>query len=135
MLAIILFAQLTLSGVTAYDGDTFRSARVSDRLAMVDTPEIGERAACPAEDRLGVAARDRVRTLFASARRLEAVPDRNNPGRRSVDASGWPLDRHGRRLAFIRVDGRDLGGILVAEGLGVHWNPRRTHDWCAAASR
>jgi endonuclease YncB( thermonuclease family) len=32
-------------------------------------------------------------------------------------AGGWVLDRYGRRLARIEIDDRDLGQVLIAEGL------------------
>jgi micrococcal nuclease len=126
----LLFAIL-LSGVTAYDGDTYRASGISYRLARVDPPEIGrERPRCWAELAMRLRARGHVRTLLAGASRVEAIPDFDNPGRTSVDADGWPLDRYRRRIAHIRIDGRDLGRLLIRDGHGVVWNPDQPHDWC-----
>lgn len=130
LLSWFLAAGLLLSGVTNYDGDTLRSNGVSYRVAMIDTPERPPRAKCWAELAMGIRARARVRDLIANAARVEAMPDNDNPGRRSVDDEGWPLDRHGRRLAHISVDGLDLGELLLTEGLAVRWDPGRVHNWC-----
>lgn len=117
---IAVLAALLLSNVTAYDGDTYRSDDISYRLAMVDTPEISRLnpPKCWAELAMGLRARGRVRQLFGAARQIEAFPDLDNPGRVRLDPDGWPLDRLGRRLAYIRIDGADLGQMLIAEHHG-----------------
>lgn len=65
-----------------------------------------------------------VRGLIARAERLEIIPGYDPRGRGS-----WPSDRHGQRLAHIKIDGRDLGAILVAEGRAAPWNNRENRDW------
>ncbi len=130
LVGLFAFA-LLLSDVSNHDGDTLRAGGVSYRLAMVDTPEIGkQRPRCWAELAMGMRAAGRVRSILENAQRIEAMPDEDNPGRTSTDEQGWPLDYFGRRLAHISIDGRDLGELLIAEGLGVRWGPREQHDWC-----
>lgn len=100
------------------DGDTMQDTRsgVRYRLVDVDTPETGRRARCMAERRLGEQAKEMVRTLVAGARNLEIKPE----GR---------LDRYGRTLAYIEVDGRNLGSALVDYKLARPWGGRRM-PWC-----
>lgn len=133
MLAWLLFAQLALTGTSAYDGDTIRSAGITYRVARIDTPEINHRAKCPPEHQAGIVARDRVRALLDGASAVVVHPDLSNPGRRSTDREGWPLDSSNRRLAFVEVEGRSLGDILLREGLAVRWKKRHPHDWCSAS--
>ncbi|PAP96113.1 thermonuclease family protein [Mesorhizobium wenxiniae] len=38
-------------------------------------------------------------------------------------------DRYGRTLATIEVDGRDVGDILIGEGLARPWTGKR-RPWC-----
>lgn len=47
----------------------------------------------------------------------------------SDPADGRLRNRYGRLLATIRVDGRDVGEVLVAEGLARPWGGRRA-SWC-----
>lgn len=133
MIWSIVLAALMITDVTAYDGDTLRSRGITYRLAMVDTPEISRLnpPKCWAEYAMGLLARGRVRRLLSSAAHVEAIPDHDNPGRAETDRAGWPLDRYGRRLAYIEIDGRDLGEMLIAEHLAVRWDPELAHDWCA----
>jgi len=100
------------------DADTFED-RVSGthyRLANIDAPEIGNHARCAAERDLGNQATAAVRVLFSRARSLEIVP------------SG-KLDRFGRSIARVNVDGRDLGELLVTRNLARVWTGLR-EPWC-----
>jgi endonuclease YncB( thermonuclease family) len=100
------------------DGDTLEDMNqdISYRLVNIDTPETGSRARCDAERALGDRATEAARTLVAHARQLELRPT----GR---------LDRYGRTIAFVLIDGRDLGETLIAEGLARPWRGRR-EPWC-----
>jgi endonuclease YncB( thermonuclease family) len=41
------------------------------------------------------------------------------------------IDRYGRQLGHLRVDGRDMGDILIREGLCVPYSGRtKRRDWC-----
>jgi endonuclease YncB( thermonuclease family) len=48
---------------------------------------------------------------------------------RRVEILRQGTDRYDRTLAAIRVEGRDVGDILVAEGLARTWAGRR-EPWC-----
>lgn len=43
--------------------------------------------------------------------------------------SGRVKDRYGRTLATIEVNGRDVGKIMIAEGLARPWTGKR-RSWC-----
>lgn len=102
------------------DGDTLEDMGedVTYRIVNIDTPETGPRARCPAERALGDRATQVVRAMVAGAGRLEFRPT----GR---------IDRYGRTIAFVLIDGRDLGETLIAEGLARPWRGRR-EPWCDA---
>ncbi len=106
--------------IRVIDGDTIEDMRddITYRLVNIDTPETGSRARCAAERALGDRATEAARALFADARRLELRPT----GR---------LDRYGRTIAFVLIDGRDMGETLIADGLARPWRGRR-EPWCDA---
>ncbi|MBL8544446.1 MAG: thermonuclease family protein [Hyphomonadaceae bacterium] len=102
------------------DGDTIEDEATGERIRLVniDTPETGPRARCAAERQLGDRATQRARVLIAAASRVEIA----RTGR---------SDRYQRTIAFIRVDGRDFGEQMIAEGLARPWRGRR-EPWCSA---
>ena len=71
---------------------------------------------CDAELALGKRATERVKELLAS-------------GEVRVIESG-KIDRYGRTLAHLTVNGRDVGGVLIGEGLARPYNGGRhtTHS-------
>lgn len=108
--------------ISAYDGDTmtllltlspglYRETKV--RLAAVDTPEI--QAQCPEEKDLAITARDLTRSALASATELR------------VTIHG--IDRYGRWLATVTIDGTSLAATLLDRGLARPWSGRR-EGWC-----
>lgn len=103
------------------DGDTLEDMRadITYRLVNIDTPETGSRARCVAERELGDRATEAVRSLISAARQLELRPT----GR---------IDRYGRTIAFVLIDGRDMGETLIADGLARPWRGRR-EPWCDAS--
>ena len=84
---------------------------------------------CPAENAAGERARARAAALVASAARVEAFPAPGNAGELWRDDEGFGRDRYRRRIATIQVDGRDLGAVLISEGLAVTWAGYK-HNWC-----
>ncbi|WP_375567577.1 thermonuclease family protein [Oceaniradius stylonematis] len=48
---------------------------------------------------------------------------------RRVEILRQGTDRYGRTLAAVRVEGQDVGDILVGEGLARTWTGRR-EPWC-----
>lgn len=92
--------------VRVVDGDTVRIGREAIRFLGINAPEISK-PACDREAELGRMAAERVAELVRSARQV--VLDRK--GR----------DRYRRTLATVKVDGRDIGQILMEEGLARKW--------------
>ena len=102
------------------DGDTIENAATSERIrvANIDTAETGDRARCALERRHGDRAKREVRIMIASAASV------------SVRRTGR-IDNYGRTVAFVLIDGHDLGRLLVEAGLARPWRGRR-QPWCAA---
>jgi endonuclease YncB( thermonuclease family) len=102
------------------DGDTVevRGAGERIRLANIDTPETGVRAQCAAERAAGDTAAETARALVA---RAEAI----------VITRTGRVDRYGRTVGFVVLDGRDLGAAMIDAGLARPWRGRR-EPWCAA---
>src|SRR5262249_35218946 len=123
-LAIIVLAVLMASAamaqagaITIVDGDTIKMGGVSYRMLGYDTPETFF-ARCRQEYDLGTRATARLKQLIAGAKAVTVEPNRRSC-------------RYGRLCARLLVDGRDVGFILIAEGLAVPYDgrgPRR--DWC-----
>lgn len=97
------------------DGDTIWLEGQNLRLESYDTPE-------PYTDICGGQAEVEL-AHRASARLLELL----NEDKFTVDAQGQ--DRYGRTLATIRIGGRDVGDILIDEGLARSW-PNGREFWC-----
>ena len=62
----------------------------------------------------------------SEAKLLTSGPVTVHPG--DLD-SGRLKDRYSRTLATIKVDGRDVGKIMIAEGLARPWTGKR-RPWC-----
>lgn len=123
-LAALAF-QLVLTSPVVVDGDTLRWRGEDYRLAGVDAPEISQ-PGCDAEAAHGRRAADRMAALLAGAARIEAAPAHDPRGRKR-----WPVDGFGRRIATVTVDGRDVGALLVAEGLAAPYREGEVRNWCA----
>ena len=113
-------ASVIAQRVRVVDGDTIEdmSSDTTYRLVNIDTPETGARAHCSAERDLGDRATQAARTLIAQARHIE------------LNATGR-IDRYGRTIVFVVIDGRDMGETMIAEGLARPWRGRR-EPWCDA---
>jgi endonuclease YncB( thermonuclease family) len=95
------------------DGDTIRAGGRTFRLVGFDTPEMGSRSRCEHERALAAAASRRLRHLIAGGGLdLERVACSCRPG-----TEGTPACNHGRLCGTLRVRGRDVGAILISEGL------------------
>jgi micrococcal nuclease len=83
------------------------------RLVGFDTPETGSRARCQSERVKGDRATVRLRELVSTgAVNLELVRCACPTGTEGTSACNF-----GRSCGVLRVDGRDPGNILIAEGL------------------
>ena len=97
------------------DGDTIWLQGVNLRLESYDTPE-------PYNDICG--GRAEVALARQASARLQQLLN-GNPF--TVETHGE--DRYGRVLATIRIAGRDVGDILIEEGLARSW-PHGREFWC-----
>ena len=99
----------------AIDGDTLLAPDQTRIIVLgVDTPELHP-CRCEYECRLGTLAKKRTQ------RALDEGP---------VLISPFRLDRYGRILARVFIDGRDLSLILIEEGLGRPYQGERRQSWC-----
>ncbi len=113
-------AQGAGSVVRVIDGDTYEvfvdGKQIRARLANADTPETGERARCAEE--------------LEAGNRATAWMKEQVSSRAVVVISLGRLDKYKRLLVRITVDGRDLGELLVEQGLGRFYNGERRMPWC-----
>ncbi|WP_088342610.1 MULTISPECIES: thermonuclease family protein [Rhodomicrobium] len=110
------FAFYALAAYIVVDGDTIKAPYgVTYRLLGFDTPET-HFAKCDAERELGLAAKQRLEELLATSevKVLES-------GKR---------DRYGRTLATVTANGKDVGEILIGEGLARPYHGKKRDGWC-----
>ena len=99
------------------DGDTFVLAGGEKvRILNIDTAEMPPRSRCPREEQLAVAAKVRTSTL------LQGQPV-------TLTRQGRDRDRFDRLLRRVSVDGRDVGELLIREGLAQRWEGHKA-AWC-----
>jgi len=102
--------------IRVWDGDSIRlgTTRQSEavRIFNIDAPEI--EGQCAYETDLALQSKIRLAGLLNGQR---------------VEILRQGTDRYGRTLAAIRIEGRDVGDILVSEGLARTWAGRR-EPWC-----
>lgn len=139
-LAVLAFATLFAVAVRAeaidgnrivvIDGDTVAlPGNPAERIRIynIDAPET-RNAHCDAELVAGLKAKERLAELL---RGRPVTVDRCEP-------SGRCTDFYSRTLARLSAGGRDLGGVLVAEGRALPWatgaaaRAARTAYWCGA---
>ncbi|MBY3476138.1 thermonuclease family protein [Rhizobium laguerreae] len=122
---------------TVTDGDTVHVAgeRAGTRLVGFNTPEKFS-PQCEYERKLGERASSRLRELVKSPNlQLTKVPCACPAGSEGTDACN-----HGRSCGVLKVDGRDVGQILIGEGLAVRFIcegnrcPRTPRPWCRQQS-
>jgi micrococcal nuclease len=85
------------------------------RIANIDTAEMECR--CAYECKMAQAAKAETQSALERASRI------------TLGAYERTRDRHGRTLAYVVVDGRDLGELLIERGLARRWTGRRM-PWC-----
>jgi endonuclease YncB( thermonuclease family) len=118
-------------GVSVIDGDTVRFDGATYRLVGFNTPETGRQAQCDGENALGRAATLRLREIVAAGSLdLERVSCACRSGTEGTQACNY-----GRLCGILKSGGRDVGGILIAEGLAHEYTCRgsscpRRRSWC-----
>jgi len=100
-----------------WDGDSFivrsdGAGQEKIRIENIDAPEIDGRCA---EERSAA-----LRAKMLLVRQLQG---------KTINLSRGRLDRYRRQLAFVIVDGRDVGETLIERGAVRRWDGRRT-SWC-----
>lgn len=131
MLTTAHASPITPSEITVVDGDTIKAGGETYRLVGYDTPETGSRARCEAERSKGAAASLRLRRIVAmGGLDLARVACACRTG-----TEGTAACNHGRRCAVLRQAGRDVGSIMISEGLAREYVCRGTRcpkrgDWC-----
>jgi hypothetical protein len=140
LVALAIGLAVLIAGVTflmegrirVLDGDTVRYQSRTVRLVGFDTPETGDRARCEHERTLGARATSRLRELVTTrSADLTLVPCACPPGTEGTRSCNF-----GRACGVLTVDGRDVGGILILEGLAKPFRcsgvscPRRA-SWCS----
>ena len=133
LIAVIAISFVSLVGLVAYqgnrpaivqsvrliavDGDTVKDGNgTSYRLAGIDAPETRQ-AKSPQEKEHGLRAKARLGELLSSGR-VEVIPETKR-GR----------EKYNRTLATIKVNGVDVGGILIKEGLARPYNGGKRQPW------
>jgi endonuclease YncB( thermonuclease family) len=126
-------APIDADDIRVIDGDTLRvfHQQPTVRLVGFNAPET-RRAECEAERTLGAKATRRLRELVRGGDLdFEYVACSCPAG-----TEGTPLCNYGRRCGTLRAGGRDVGEILIGEGLAVRFVcgatrcPTTPKPWC-----
>lgn len=128
-----LKSQAVHQSFSIIDGDTLRLSDGSRmRLVGFNTPEKGDRAECAREAELSARATARLKQLVANAQTgVTQVACACPPG-----TEGTKKCNYGRSCGTLTANGRDVGDILIAEGLAVPfacsgWGcPPTPRPWC-----
>lgn len=125
---------VSASEVRVIDGDTvaIRGQQANVRLVGFNAPETGS-PACNAELQRGLQATNRLKILLreAGSIQFQRVACSCRPG-----TEGTRECNYGRQCGLLSVDGRDVGRILIGEGLAVPYRcgatscPPRPGNWC-----
>lgn len=124
-------ADLSRIVVSVTDGDTVRIRGRATRLVGYNAPET-RGAECSRERELGERATQRLRELVSAGNlRFEPVACSCRPGTEGTSACNY-----GRACGRLYSSGRDVGAILISEGLAVPFMcgstrcPPTPRPWC-----
>lgn len=126
-------AQIGSESIRVIDGDTIRlnHKKPDVRLVGFNAPET-RRAKCEAERELGAKATRRLRDLVRAGQLdFEYVACACPPGK-----EGTRFCNYGRRCGTLKASGKDVGAILISEGLAVPFIceatrcPNTPSPWC-----
>lgn len=113
LLAILAAAAVVCPSPQVHDGDSLRCDGERIRIANIDAPELPDSPKCTDRRRQGWCDHD---MAVQSRDALIAFLTR---GRVMIARIG--VDRYGRTLASVSVNGRDAGAYLVGLGLARRW--------------
>ena len=119
--------------VTVIDGDTIAVYHMQPNVRLVgfNAPE-SSNAACEAERQLGVRASQRLRELVHAGHLDFVYVECSCP----ASKQGTQFCNWGRDCGTLKSNGRDVGSILIAEGLvvpfvcGATSCPKTPRPWC-----
>jgi endonuclease YncB( thermonuclease family) len=100
--------------IYVYDGDTFGMGTRDIRIANIDAPEVHDYG-CASEFQLGTRATERLRALLASG---------------TPKLSGNGIDRYGRDLRTVQINGKDVGQAMIGAGLARNYDGKQRQGWC-----
>lgn len=112
------------------DGDTVRIKFKSHRITDLDTPETkaSNRCSTPAKEAaakaLGTKAKLAVVAMLSTAKDIVVTVYIDPLTKDAV------LDKYGRTLSKISVDGKDVATELISQGLGHHYDGGTKTKWC-----
>jgi endonuclease YncB( thermonuclease family) len=131
-IASIAQAEPIASGaIQVIDGDTIRAGGRLVRLVGFDTPEPESQAHCESERTLAARATFRLRQLVAGGGLdLSLIPCSCKSG-----TEGTQVCNYGRACGVLKAAGKDVGPVLIAEGLARTYHCSRTRcpsrqPWC-----
>jgi micrococcal nuclease len=126
--------ELSVRDIQVVDGDTIRVTGDSRRVRLVgfNTPEVFS-PGCSRELQIGNRASARLKELLRTAEtiRFQRVACACKPGTEGTKACNY-----GRTCGSLYTDGRDVGDILISEGLAARYRcgryscPPRPGNWC-----
>jgi len=119
--------------VTVIDGDTIAVYHMQPNVRLVgfNAPE-SSNAACEAERQLGVRATQRLHELVRAGHLYFEYVECSSPAEKQDTRSC----NYGRDCGTLKSNGRDVGAILIAEGLAVPFKcgatscPKTPRPWC-----
>ena len=122
---------ITPGAIEVIDGDTIRAQGRTVRLVGFDAPEAGLHARCESERTLAARATFRLRQLInGGGLDLELIPCSCRRG-----TEGTPHCNYGRACGVLTAARKDVGDILISEGLARRYVCGRTscprrEPWC-----
>lgn len=113
-MGLLLAAAFVCTPLSVHDGDSIRCGRERVRISNIDAPELPDSPKC--HDRRRSYAWCDYNAGYQSRDALRAFLSR---GPVKVERQG--VDRYGRTLARVTVNGQDAGDYLVRLGLARWW--------------
>jgi micrococcal nuclease len=136
LLAMVAYAHaqpISSTDIRVVDGDTIALSGLRQHVRLVgfNAPET-RNARCKAEAQLGQRAKQRLQVLVDTGSLELTLIACSCPS----GTEGTPRCNHGRRCGVLRAEGRDVGSVLMSEGLAVPFQcgkascPPTPRPWC-----